>query len=318
MDASTTIEKYSFLIGLSIPFPLLHGPFLYTYTSLFVNPNKNISYHWLHFLLFILVNIRLIPFYILPASEKLYIFQNDGIGYEKFVIVNTILTLLSGVVYFSMSYIIIHKHRKNIKHKLSKIERRNLDWLRFLTFGIGTIWIFVFGGSNELIFSGAVLFIILIGIFGIRQNNVFSNTENINSPTKHVKYEKSGLHDNNKVELTRRLEKLIETEKPFLNPELSLRELAQKINTQPNHLSQLLNGQFEMNFNDFINSKRVDEFCTKIKNNEFTHYKLIEIAYECGFSSKSVFNRNFKRITGKTPSEYKKEIQNVSSQSKVI
>ena len=308
LDASATIGKYSFLIGFSIPFPILHGPFLYVYTTLLLNPNRQIRSFWPHFLLFVLLNLVLIPFYSLPPDKKLYVFQNDGIGYETFVIINAILIFSSGIIYFATSFLLIQKYRKNIKHKLSQIEGKTLDWLRFLTLGIGIIWLLVFVGNNDLIFSGVVLFIILIGIFGIRQNHIFSNTEEIidRKPllTSDVKYKKSGLSNISKIEITKKLEQLIETEKTYLNPELSLNELARKIDTQPNYLSQILNEHFEMNFYDFINSKRVDEFCSKVKNNELKHYKLIEIAYECGFNSKSAFNRNFKRFLGITPSEY--------------
>lgn len=317
LDTSATIERYSFLAGLSIPFPLLHGPFLYTYTSLLLNPNARINSYRTHFIPFLLVNFILIPFYSLPANDKLYIFQNDGVGYEIFVLINAIFIFLSGVIYFAVSYMLISQHKKSIKNNLSQIEGKTLNWLRFLTFGIGIIWLFVFSGNNDLIFSGVVLFIILIGIFGIRQNNIFSNTQLASDQnqllSKNVKYEKSGLDNERKADLIKRLEQLIINEKPFLNPELSLNELSQKIDTQQNYLSQILNEHFEMNFYDFINSKRVDEFCAKINNNELGHYKLIEIANECGFNSKSAFNRNFKRFTGKTPSEYKKMAQNVSS-----
>lgn len=317
LDTSATIDSYSFLIGLSIPFPLLHGPFLYIYASLLLNPNTSISSYWKHFIPYLLVNLTLIPFYSLPASDKLYIFQNDGVGYETFVLVNTILIFLSGVIYFAVSYKLLSKHKKSSKNNLSQIEENNLNWLRFLTIGMGIIWLFVFYGNNELIFSGVALFIILIGLVGIRQNTIFSNIQVVIDKnqllSKNVKYEKSGLDNKRKAALVKRLEQLILNEKPFLNPELSLKELSQKIDTQQNYLSQILNEHFGMNFYDFINSKRVDEFCAKINNNELQHYKLIEIATACGFNSKSAFNRNFKRFTGKTPSEYKKVAQDGAS-----
>jgi AraC-like DNA-binding protein len=312
LDTSAMIEKYSFLAGFSIPFPLLHGPFLYVYTSLLLNPNGKINNHWLHFLPFILLNLTLIPFYSLPPSKRLFIFQNNGLGYETFVFINAILIFSSGVIYFSTSFFAIQKYRKNIKCNFSHNEGKTLDWLQFLTLGIGIIWFFVFIGNNDFIFSGLVLFIILIGIFGVRQNNIFSNEPYIIDrapfPAKDEKYEKSGLNKDDKTEIIKRLEQLIENEKPYLNPKLSLNELAGEIDTQPNYLSQILNEHFEMNFYDFVNSKRVDEFCRKLRNNELMHYKLIEIAYECGFNSKSAFNRNFKRFIGKTPSEYKKAL----------
>lgn len=314
IDQSGSIEQYSFLTGFSIPFPLLHGPFLFTYTSLLLRPDRKVASYWLHFLPFVLVNVALIQFYSLPASEKLYIFANDGVGYESLVMVNAILILLSGIIYFTISYLLINKHKKSIKDNLSRIEGKTLDWLRFLTIGLGVIWLCVLIGNNDLIFSGVVVFVTLIGIFGVKQNNIFSQGQLVMDDTqakaKVAKYEKSGLGVEHKVTLIESLDQLIKNEKPFLNPELSLNDLAQKIDTQQNYLSQVLNEHFEMTFYDFINLKRVDEFCAKVNNNELKNYKLVEIAYECGFNSKSAFNRNFKRFIGKTPSEY---IKNVSS-----
>lgn len=300
-----------------MPFPLLHGPFLFIYTSLLLHPNKKISRYWPHFVPFVVLHLLLLPFYSLPTNEKLFVFQNNGVGYEQFVIVNAILIFLSGIAYFTISYVLIYRHKKQIKHSLSQIEGKTLDWLRLLSFGIGAVWLFIIVGDNDLIFSGVVLFIVLIGIFGIRQNNVFSNfpseDQKTTSRSKESKYEKSGLSNEKKASILKMLEQLIKNDKPYLNPELSLTELAELINTQANYLSQVLNEHFELNFYDFINSKRIEEFCGRIKSNAFKNYKLMEIAYDCGFNSKSAFNRNFKRIKGKTPSEYQKEVQKVPS-----
>lgn len=317
LDTNDEIGNYSFLIGLSIPFPILHGPFLYSYTSLLLNPKRKISNYWFHFLPFVFLNLFLIPFYSLSAKEKLYVFQNEGVGYEMFVVVNFALIFLSGIIYVTFSYLLIQKHKNNIKHKLSQIEGKTLDWLRFLIIGMGVIWLFVFIGNNDLIFSATALFVILIGILGIRQNSIFTNLQSTDiaeqAPLDFEKYKKSGLSLEKKVDLVKRLELLIQVEKPFLNHELSLNELAKKIDIQPNYLSQVLNENFELNFYDFINSKRIDEFCDRLKQKEFEHYKIVEIAYECGFNSKSAFNRNFKKFKGITPSKYKKELSGVSS-----
>lgn len=311
LDASGKIGDYSFLIGVSIPFPVLHGPFLYTYTSLLLSLNKKRNYYLLHFIPFLLLNLILIPFYSLPTEEKLYIFQNEGFGYEKFVLLNIVSIFLSGVVYCSLNYVRISKYKKQ-NQPLSQNKLKRLKWLQFLTFGLIMIWIFVFVGNNEFIFTSVVLFIISLGIFGVQQNSIFSNPTKestlFQSTSKQPKYEKSGLTIDKKTIILEQLERLIIGEKLYLNPELSLNELAKHIQTQPNYLSQVINEHFSMNFYDFLNRRRVEEFCVKINTNEFKHYKLIEVAYECGFNSKSSFNRNFKRFVGKTPSEYKKEL----------
>lgn len=312
LDVTDQIKNYGHLAGVSIPFPLLHGPLLFLYTTLLIDPLKNAWRYWWHFAPFLIINLALLPFYQLPVVQKVYIFENEGVGYESFVFINSILILLSGLTYATICLVMIRKHKASIKNKLSSIEGKTLDWLLFLTLGLGIIWLLVAIGMNDLIFSGVVLFIILIGIFGIRQHSIFSNQPNdntddpLNLTTK--KYEKSGLNDQNKIELVRRLEQLITEDKPFLEPELSLDELARRVHAQPNYLSQVLNEHFQLNFYDFINSKRVDEFCLKMNDPRFSHYKLVEIAYQSGFNSKSSFNRNFQRFKKTTPSDYKRHL----------
>ena len=72
----------------------------------------------------------------------------------------------------------------------------------------------------------------------------------------------------------------------------------------PNHLSQIINQYEEKNFYDFVNSYRVEEFITLAKKDIDKNFNLLGLAYESGFNSKSSFNQVFKKITGKTPSEF--------------
>ncbi|MEL7119363.1 MAG: helix-turn-helix domain-containing protein [Bacteroidota bacterium] len=90
-------------------------------------------------------------------------------------------------------------------------------------------------------------------------------------------------------------------EKWFQNPSLSLRELAENVNTSSNKLSWLLNERIGQNFNEYINSLRLENFKKIALNPANSHLTLLALAYESGFNSKSVFNAFFKRIEGMTP-----------------
>jgi len=92
----------------------------------------------------------------------------------------------------------------------------------------------------------------------------------------------------------------------YLNPDLSLRQLAKKIDLHPNKLSWLLNEKMGKNFNDFINGYRLTAFQEKALNPEKSHLTLLGLAYESGFNSKSVFNDFFKKKTGLTPKQWVK------------
>lgn len=97
---------------------------------------------------------------------------------------------------------------------------------------------------------------------------------------------------------------LMDNEECFLDTTLSLRTLADKIDIHPNHLSWLLNASFKKNFNDFINTYRLEYFKSIALKPEFKHITILGLAYDSGFNSKSVFNTFFKKTEGITPSKW--------------
>ena len=101
------------------------------------------------------------------------------------------------------------------------------------------------------------------------------------------------------------LSSLMQKEKLFLHETLSLRTLAGKLQKDPNLVSYILNNFFHKSFYDYVNDYRIEEVKNKIDDPAYSHFKIVEIAYECGFNSKATFNRVFKKSTGKSPSEYK-------------
>ena len=125
--------------------------------------------------------------------------------------------------------------------------------------------------------------------------------------TEEPKKKKELLSQNETDDYTNRLLKHINENKPYLDPELSLRSLAAQIDIHPNQLSWLLNENMGKNFNEFINHYRVEAFKEMTKDPKKNHLTLIGMAYECGFNSKTVFNTYFKKETGLTPKQFLKE-----------
>ncbi len=98
----------------------------------------------------------------------------------------------------------------------------------------------------------------------------------------------------------------MENEKLFKNSELTLTQLSQTLNVHPNTLSQVINSVEQKNFYDYINFQRVEEFKKAMALPENQKFTLLSLAFECGFNSKTAFNRNFRKVTGVSPSEYLK------------
>ncbi len=106
------------------------------------------------------------------------------------------------------------------------------------------------------------------------------------------------------------IEKGMKEENWFLNPSLSLRSLAEKLNINSNKISWLLNERIGQNFNEYINSLRLEHFKTLALNPENSHFTLLALAYDSGFNSKSVFNTFFKNKEGMSPKAWLKANQN--------
>ena len=98
------------------------------------------------------------------------------------------------------------------------------------------------------------------------------------------------------------------SEKPYLDPALTLAMLAEKLSMPGKHLSQIINEHFGQNFNDFINSYRIRAAIARLSDAKTREDKLLKIAFESGFNSKSVFNAAFKKNTGFRPSEFRQRL----------
>ncbi|HEY9117395.1 MAG TPA: helix-turn-helix domain-containing protein [Roseivirga sp.] len=115
-------------------------------------------------------------------------------------------------------------------------------------------------------------------------------------------HEKQDIHD--LAAWKDKVEALMLKEKLFENPALMLTDLSMKLDTNSKTISQVINQGFNMNFNDFVNHYRVNAIRSKIEAGEHQVKTLLGLALECGFNSKSTFNRAFKRATNLTPKEY--------------
>jgi AraC-like DNA-binding protein len=100
----------------------------------------------------------------------------------------------------------------------------------------------------------------------------------------------------------------MKSEKPYLIPKLTLGDLAKKLDISSNHLSQIINQYEKVNFHDFINTYRVNEFIERAESNK--SFNFLAHALDSGFSSKSSFNNVFKKLKNSTPSQYFEEMNN--------
>ncbi len=157
-----------------------------------------------------------------------------------------------------------------------------------------------------------MIFVFVLGYFGFKQGKIFGQTkiyikEEKEKNHKIKKTKNTDSYQDENIRLATQLNKYVENQKPWLNPKLSLYDLASELNTTNQQLSTLLRGYLNTNFYDFINHYRVEEVKKRLKDSS-NQYTILAIALECGFNSKASFNRIFKQKTGVTTSEFMKSI----------
>ncbi len=121
---------------------------------------------------------------------------------------------------------------------------------------------------------------------------------------QHPRYQTSSLKGIAEIRLYKKLKELVENNRLYLDPNLSLRKTAERLETNTKYLSQVVNHYSGHNFQYFINCYRINEVKKIIRNNDFQHLTLYGIALQCGFKNKSTFYKVFKEITGLTPKAY--------------
>lgn len=124
-----------------------------------------------------------------------------------------------------------------------------------------------------------------------------------------VAYKNSSLTEEKRRAYKKHLITIMKTQKPYLNPDLRLKDLAAQLDMTTSHFSEVLHYGFEENFYNFINFYRVMEAQELLKKSSYADEKIIAVAFDSGFKSKTTFNRVFKNVTGVTPSDYRKTQQ---------
>ena len=324
LDGTVDPYYYPYLL-IGYPFPLFHGPMLYLYTASLTNQHSYLRRHWAwHFAPAISIYLVIVPFFLLPHNERLQVFANQGKGYEWLFLLHKILVSVSGVAYVFLSLWLLRKHKQAVRDRFSQVEKINLAWLRYLIYGVALVWLAVFYQNDQIIFSLVALFVMLLGYFGIKQVGIFTQslqTETVNLEPKppieekataslelpKARYLKSTLSSEAQQAIHQKLMQAMDEQKLFLNPELTITELASTLTVHPNHLSQVINSVESKTFYDFVNGKRIVEFKRIVALPENQKYTLLALAFECGFNSKTAFYRNFKNETGQSPTLYLKE-----------
>ena len=165
--------------------------------------------------------------------------------------------------------------------------------------------------SNVLAAIAVVPGMYLLAFFGLRQPEVFLDEEPTaagaaRTTANTTRYARSGMDRERVPEFLARLDSLMSTEKPWLESDLTLADLAKRAQLSPHNLSQLLNEEIGKTFFDYVNAQRVEEVKRCLLDPAYDSQTILDIALAAGFSSKTAFNAAFRQRVSTTPSEFRR------------
>jgi AraC-like DNA-binding protein len=306
------------------PFILLIGPLLSFYIYDLTGIRKHTWKDILHALPFILLMLLLMPIWTRKASPYTDFLFTHGLTISK--IIWTLIVLQYGYYWWNI-LAVLKKHRIAVESEFSDLEGKTLSWLHiflhifggFLLLLVFTLVITFHTNNYDLVDTivclGLSTAIFVLGYCGLSQDEIFSSIPSHHEEYQEEKFQaslpsKSGEHivKQNK-ELLHKLQAHLETTKPYLYEALTLTELARQIGMTRNQLSFLINSAYGENFYAFINNFRVEEVKRLIADPKNKNFTILSLADEAGFPSKSSFQAIFKKFTGLTPTEYRKNLR---------
>lgn len=307
------------IIWVPVSFTLALGPCYYFYirflTDFEFDQNLKI---WPHFIpvLFEVFLFLIEVFQGIPQNKGY--FQTET--YFIFEPIITALAICSFLIYGYLGRKRIQQYHHWVEQNYSNYHRYNLNWLLRLStlfiilvaFWMGYFLIDFFLFNFQLSFIDYYPFHLFLAVFSIWLSVeaflnpviIYSDKVVKSNGNKKLKHEDSAeLNDQAKW-----LKNEIEHHLLYLDPELSLKSLADTLNMHPNYVSKLINEGLNQSFSDCINQYRVDAVLKKLESSSEVNYSMLAIALDCGFNSKTTFNRVFKKFMNKTPIQYKSEL----------
>jgi len=291
---------------LTEPMQFLLAPLIAAYFRSLIQPDFRFRPgHWIH----LVPCLAVIAFSLSPAPAAM----QKAVGAPMVTIGLWALLVAQVLSYLIPSLGHLRDYRRTLKERVSNTAGIDPGWLMWfhnliLVFFVCYTVLLAFLIHDPESFRPRVVlavglsgFVCVLGFRGLLQKET-PKTGDPDGP----KYGKSALSAEEAHALRLRLERVMETEKPFLDPELDLSALAERLGTARNRISYVINSTSGGNFYDYVNGYRVREVLRLMNDASRSRDKLISLAFDAGFNSKPTFNAAFKKLTGRTPSEHRR------------
>jgi AraC-like DNA-binding protein len=325
LDKVGLSESYTFVIKFISSLQFLLAPSIYISILYFVNPTSKFKIrYWLHFL----------PFLVFAFLENVIFLSEKSISTKTLFDIGDTSFYVRDILpfqtlaYVLVSYLTLRKHNKNLELITASIEDINLNWLKLFLLILIFLILFWINDSLDLfpvlltitgfIYSISILF---LASYALRQTAIFPFRKEDLDKVSEVLYafppteiEMNKLQRLSKEQisiLSIQLDSLMADEKIFLDNELNLATVAEKLGISIHDASYLINEVTGSNFYNFINKFRVEEAKKLLTSAKMDKLNMLGIAFESGFNSKTSFNTAFKKLIGLSPSEYAKQQKNL-------
>lgn len=309
-----------------IPFQqlLLIGPVFYFYVRSLLNKNMSLSkkdfIHFFPAITYAIYSLLIFICDIFLFDEIFFYVDNKDKDLDFWY---QVAGLISMLFYLAQSLKHYNRYRKAAMQEVSYADQVAYKWLNTFTVAFSLILIlrvvfFILNpewgefGSKYWYYLSFSILLMYIAITGY-SNTIRSSTaigqffldDEANSapPISVIKTQKTQT-SKELATWFRKINLLFKEESIYKNPNLTLSDVASSLKTNRNIISKTINEALEMNFNDFVNEKRVEAVISNLNKGEHKRNTLLGIALDCGFNSKTTFNRAFKKYAGKTPKQY--------------
>jgi AraC-like DNA-binding protein len=307
---------------------LVIGPFLYLFVKRSIEPSES-KKEWMHFIpafLYLLylcfdllqpneVKYNSYVYSLHPDWPRLNVqmrFSNDPLGLKDY------LNLITGVQLVGYTALAFNLLVKKVKQTGESIFRTNDETVRSLRNMIIhiTVVILIFivvklnfhADLGDYYIATYVSFFILVTTFRVMNDSSYFDRPSSFMEISIGKYTKSSLTEADKMKILDKIILELKAKKYFSDNLASLSDLAKKIGESPHHVSQVINEKLNMSFFELLASYRVEEAKRILSDDKKNKLTVEEISEMVGYNSKTAFNNAFKKLTGKTPSEFRKSI----------
>jgi len=226
----------------------------------------------------------------------------------------------SQLLYLSFTLMLFFQYRKKTQQFFSNTFKVQLSWIR--NFLYVYIALFIYVNITDVVdmqitpldyghrwwahlFSSIAIVYLGVKAYFTDLTGLYSMTFDISDTVSTVKQIDSAAFANEQ----QLIRAYIESENTYLNPDFTLKQLAQGAKMSLHDVSEVINTGMGVNFNELINRYRVEEVKRRLVDPKNDHLSLMAIGLDSGFNSKATFNRVFKQIAGMSPSQYKQQTE---------